>query len=234
MADSTILVLPIGGQATRIGGIPKFMLPVSDQETLISRHVRAAQVAGIERIYIICRPMHSELIKNYFNDTQGNIFIIELAQETSTMNETLANGMREISFDSAIIGLPDTYWTEEGLIKAYSKLYEQGISSEISLAVFRIREDQIGKLGQVKFNSDYELIDISDKNPTCKHEYAWGALKIQESIIRKLDSNLPHVGYTVRKEFESGVKIHCVEVKCKYFDCGTFKEYSNLIGSISG
>ena len=36
---ATIGVLPASGKASRIGGIPKFCLPISDERSLIQWHV---------------------------------------------------------------------------------------------------------------------------------------------------------------------------------------------------
>ena len=36
---STIGVLPASGKASRIGGIPKFCLPISDERSLLQWHV---------------------------------------------------------------------------------------------------------------------------------------------------------------------------------------------------
>lgn len=233
MKDGSILVLPIGGQAARIGGIPKFLLPVSDRETLLGRHVDAAKAAGINKVYIVCRPVHTNLIRNYFSTYESKAEIIELEHDTQTMCETLSDGMKGIDFDSAIVGLPDTYWSNDGLISAYKKLQQSKESCDTTLAVFRIRPDQVGKLGQLEFDTNGKLLRMNDKDSNCNYEFAWGAIKFTKSIITNLDIKQPHVGYTVRNLLNLGARIDCIEIDAGYFDCGTFQEYSLLLGLLN-
>lgn len=233
MSDETILVLPIGGQATRIGGVPKFLLPVGDNQTLIGRHVHAAQESGISEIFIICRPMHTRLIRNYFSESISNITVIELENETQTMNETLFFGLSDIYFSSAIVGLSDTYWSKNGLVQAYSQLKAHDDKHSISIAAFEIREDQVGKLGQVQIGDDQELKDMKDKDSNCDYQYAWGAIKITKNFLQNIDRSQPHIGYTVRDKLKVGEKILCVKVETNYYDCGTFAEYRSLLNTLN-
>ena len=233
MNGDSILVLPIGGQATRIGGVPKFLLPVSDRETLLGRHVDAARASGVNRIYIICRPVHTALISNYLSEFEGNAEIIELNRDTQTMCETLSVGMKGIDFESAIVGLPDTYWSNDGLKEAYKQLQLSKNTCDTILAVFRIREDQAGKLGQLQFDTNGQLLRMNDKDLNCNYEFAWGAIKFTNSIIKELDINQPHVGYTVKNMLDLGARINCIQINTEYFDCGTFEEYSLLLGRLS-
>jgi hypothetical protein len=233
MKYGSILVLPIGGQAARIGGIPKFLLPVSDRETLLGRHIDAAKAAGINKVYIICRPVHTDLIRNYLSKYESNAEIIELERDTQTMCETLSAGMKGIDFESAIIGLPDTYWSNDGLISAYKQLQQSKESCDTILAVFRIRPDQVGKLGQLEFDMNGQLLRMNDKDLTCNYEFAWGAVKFTKSMITDLDIKQPHVGYTVKNLLSLGTRIDCIEIDTRYFDCGTFPEYSLLLGLLN-
>ena len=70
--------------------------------------------------------------------------------------------------------MPDTYFHDYKIIKQkIDKI--NNLDFDIVLGLWKIREDQFGKLGQCKLN-DGKVEIIIDKDPECKEPYAWGTI----------------------------------------------------------
>jgi NDP-sugar pyrophosphorylase family protein len=122
--------------------------------------------------------------------------------------------------------MPDTYFHGE---LPYEKLCAS--TSPLELSLFKIREDQKGKLGQVLVNDQGQVQDVVDKDPSCSYEYSWGALSFSEEFIPFIDPAEPHVGYAFPRALKDLSIIGSV-VDAEYFDCGTPSEYLRLLRAL--
>ncbi|MDR9397128.1 hypothetical protein, partial [Pontimonas sp.] len=78
-------LLPSSGTASRMNGIPKFLLPVSeDLQCLLDYHVRLMQPT-VEKIIIPTRSEWVDVVRSF--DFGSHVEVIEL--NTQTMAETL-------------------------------------------------------------------------------------------------------------------------------------------------
>jgi hypothetical protein len=224
------LVLPVGGNATRMLGLPKFLLPASEHETLIEKHCRGALGAGYDEVVVITRPVYTEILVGIFENLGLRINVITLGQPTLTMNETLLNGLSTIHNGeefSLTIGLADSAFVGEDYSVTYTNLLKS--TAMAALGLFAIRADQFGKLGQVLFNESNMALDIKDKNSECKYPFIWGLAKIPSSYLKSVDMNDQHIGISLEKWIKAGVEVGVSLSSSEYFDCGTFSEYRKFL-----
>jgi dTDP-glucose pyrophosphorylase len=230
-----VAVLPVGGNATRMMGLPKFLLPVNDDEVLIEKHCRGALEAGFDKVVVITRPLYAELLKGLFEKSNLKVDLFILESATSTMNQTLQNGLIAMpgAYEelSITVALADTVFFGENYSEIYGRILN--CESHFALGLFEIRNDQLGKLGQVSFDSGGFVLDIRDKTLDCNYLHIWGLAKFPGSSIEKINPNHAHIGITFEEWLNSGEKIFSTLNKSKYFDCGTFKEYRQFLISSS-
>ena len=85
------LLIPAAGLATRMRGLPKFLLPIDNSyTTILEHHIKSIIKEGIdiENIWIATRPDLVSIL-NTISFEGSNINIIPM--ETNTMNETILN-----------------------------------------------------------------------------------------------------------------------------------------------
>lgn len=105
---------------------------------------------------------------------------------------------------------------------------------DLKLATWRIRPDQIGKVGQVDTDSEGYVVDSDDKNPICNYESLWGAMSMKSQSLLHLATDSETVGDLISCLLDSGIKVATEEMSGSYYDCGTAKEYMELIRALSG
>jgi hypothetical protein len=222
-----ICIFPICGSASRIGNIPKFLLPLPNKNTLLKNHLD--NISSKYKSIIITTPDYSSIIYNYLiNFFEKRKFKI-IITETKTMSETvLSVNFNKNKLYSLI--MPDTYF-ETNIIDKMLNLYDK-TGCDIILGIFKIREEQKGKLGQVLFDEDNNLIDVVDKNKDCNYEWAWGTIIWNNKFINYMDSSKSHIGYALMPSLKNGLKIKICKSNSNYYDCGTFSEYKDLINNL--
>jgi hypothetical protein len=128
--------------------------------------------------------------------------------------------------------MPDTYFYDE---LPYE--YLANSSFPMSLACWKIRPEQYGKLGQVDFSEEpvsggqNELIVVKaeDKNPACRFEHSWGAMAFDRDVIDFAKDEMPHTGYLIPQLLEKSVPVGAKVMNGEYFDCGTPSEYLAML-----
>ncbi len=98
---ATIGVLPASGKASRIGGIPKFCLPISDERSLLQWHVEQ-MLEVCDEVRVSTRPEWIPIIQNM----DMNIKLI--VKEPSTMSDAIKFMIGDYN-DTVLVGMPDTY-----------------------------------------------------------------------------------------------------------------------------
>lgn len=234
MQSKSLLVLPVGGSATRMLGLPKFMLPVSENETLIEKHCLGAEAAGYNEIHIITRTKYFDILSDFIEVRNLNVSLHTLPVETETMSETLITGggmIPNFKSSSITIGLADTCFVGAEYADIYSSLKES--KSEFALGLFAIRPDQRGKLGQVNLDEKGNVETMMDKNSNCDFPNIWGLAKVPGEMILSTDPRDPHIGIGIEKLVELGTSVAGVINDSKYYDCGTFDEYRKCLNEMS-
>jgi hypothetical protein len=218
-------ILPAAGFALRMKGIPKFLLPSSIfYESLIETHITNLKTI-CEKIWIPTRPEIVQLLHSLGFIDESTII---LPTTTQTMSETIQKVLGVSKAETFFLSMPDTFYYGH---EPYSQLNSEPEIADV--ACWKIRNEQIGKLGQVKQDSKY-LIDIKDKKTDCDYEYSWGALTFSRKLEKFIDKADPHIGYALEKAVKSESKITYKNIEGEYFDCGTPDEYLALLTKLMG
>jgi hypothetical protein len=221
-------ILPASGLAIRMRGLPKFLLPCTeDYETLLERHINF-MLESCEVVLVPIRPHLSHLLES-LNIANERVKVLPL--ETRSMTETVIMAAEFSTADRLVIAMPDTYLSGE---QPYDYLaHDKGT---FSLALWQIREDQKGKLGQVLLDETPQgkVSKSQDKDPSCEFPHSWGAMGLDRNMLELADPAMPHVGYLIASALEKGFEVAGKEMQGKYFDCGTPSEYLQMLGEIIG
>jgi hypothetical protein len=98
---ATIGILPASGKALRIGGIPKFSLPISDEKSLLQWHV--------DQMLEVCDEVRVSTKSEWIPIIQNmNMHIKLIALEPSTMSHAVKFLVGDYN-DTVLVGMPDTY-----------------------------------------------------------------------------------------------------------------------------
>ena len=216
-------IIPAAGMATRMRGIPKFLLPCDDIYTsLIELHI-SQLLEHCETIWIPTRP---ELVLLLDSLGLAKDRVVILPMQTENMTQTVSKVLQISNQEHFQLIMPDTYFFGE---KPYAILDPKPKTAD--LACWKIRPDQRGKLGQVLIE-DRKVSQMQDKNPDCTFEHSWGALTFNRELLNFANMGDPHIGYSVRNALLSGEMISAKQMHGKYFDCGTPSEYLEMLQEV--
>lgn len=222
-------IFPICGSASRIGNIPKFLLPLPYNNTLLKNHIN--NLDNKYKCIIIIRPEYATFLYNYLNNffDLNNFQII--INETKTMSETILTLKYEQGKVYSMI-MPDTFFKEKCILDNMLTVYNK-YNCDIVLGIFKIRENQKGKLGQVLFDDNNNLIDVIDKDKHCTYKWAWGIILWNNKFINYIDKESSHIGYGLMPALKNNLNIKVYKSNEYYYDCGTFEEYKELLNTFN-
>lgn len=214
---STIGVLPASGKASRIGGIPKFCLPISDERSLLQWHVEQ-MLEMCDEVRVSTRAEWVPIIQNM----DMNIKLI--VREPSTMSDAVKFMIGEYN-DTVLIGMPDTY-----ILNAPGNIYKplfKDNTADLVLGVWECGEVLKGRVGQVLVSND-KVIDSEDKVDNCDYPDMWGTMLFRKNMIRYIDAALDHPGKQLKEWISMGLNIKAVRPGGQYMDIGTLKGLKQL------
>ena len=216
-------ILPAAGTATRMGGIPKFLLPYNpNADTLIAEHLLHLREL-VDCIWVPTSEVYLPIVERILEGFEG---VKILATRTKSMTETLQVVVEQSSSKRFVVVMPDTFFSGE---KPYEFLSAD--SDRISVAAWKIREEQKGKLGQIAISErgpEQYIEDVVDKAQDCPYQFSWGAFSCSKSDINSADSKLPP-GEILKSRIKEGINPKVKIFSGDYFDCGTPSEYFELI-----
>jgi len=202
-------LLPASGSASRLGGIPKFCLPLTDTQNILQWHVeKMLEVCDI--VKISTRSAWLPIVNQM--DLPPTAVVYEI--EPSTMSDALVKMMVNPK-SKYIIGMPDTYMPGSNG-EFYKQLAES--DADVTLAAFDCHEDLMGRVGQIKFDESNNVIDSLDKTLGCDYNYMWGAMAVQNVYINE---EFPNPGVQIMDWVNEGKDVKAVVAKGKYLDIGT-------------
>lgn len=226
MTNNNCCIFPICGSATRIGGIPKFLLPVTDKSTLLKLHLDRC-IESNTNVIIITTPINSTFVYKYIqNNFDISKFTIILT-ETNNMTETVLKA-KILNYNLYSVLMPDTFISYDKLYDLMYKKFNE-YKCDVLLGIFKIRNEQRGKLGQVKYDDNYNLLDVIDKDKNCEYEWAWGTIFWNKNFFSYMDINTSHIGYALLPALNDNLDIKVCKIPGDYYDCGTISEYKNLL-----
>jgi hypothetical protein len=214
---ATIGVLPASGKASRIGGIPKFCLPISDERSLIQWHVEQ-MLEMCDEVRISTRSEWVPIIQNM--DMNVKIMV----REPSTMSDAVKYMVGDYN-DTVLIGMPDTY-----ILNAPGNIYKglfKEDTADIVLGIWECGENLKGRVGQVLVSHD-KVIDSEDKTDNCNYPDMWGTMLFCKNMIRYIDTTLDHPGKQLKEWISQGANIRAVRPGGQYMDIGTLRGLKQL------
>ena len=207
-------LLPASGRATRLGGLPKFALPLPGEEayelgsTLLHYHVTEMQKVCDE--VRVCTQAHwAPLVEAMM--LPAKIFI----RKPTTMTDALVY-MGGSAAERYIIGMPDTF-IRDGK-SPYEALVE--LHSAVGIAAFECPQNLKGHVGQLELSQDGRLLRAEDKVSTCLFSKMWGALSLTGPAWDALDRGLAHPGLQLNEFVERGWDVRAVVCPGEYVDAG--------------
>lgn len=212
-------ILPAAGTASRMHGLPKYLLPIPDDEYLLNRHIGMMRREGAS-IHIGTNPRNDYWLRDFIG---GNVY---LARSYATMTQTVMSVMehQEDANANVLFGMPDTYIEDN---ECYTKLADALTDCDVAVAVFETRPEQRGKLGMCQLKAGY-IVGIQDKPLNTSLIYAWGAIAWKPTFWDYLQPEMLHVGYGLQCALDD-LNVRAVMMDGGYWDCGTPTEYFDLI-----
>ena len=213
---ATIGILPASGKASRVGGIPKFCLPISDERSLIQWHV--------EQILEVCDEVRVSTRSEWVSIIQNMDMNIKImVKEPSTMSDAVKYMIGENN-DTVIIGMPDTY-----ILGAQKNIYKEMIKTpgDLVLGAWECTEDLKGRVGQISLSND-KVMHSMDKVQDCNYKYMWGTMLFRKNLIRYVDTSLDHPGKQIQEWIDMSLDVRAVKPGGKYMDIGTLKGLKQL------
>lgn len=213
---SVIGVLPASGKASRVGGIPKFCLPISDERSLLQWHVEQ-MLEVCDEVRVSTRAEWVPIIQNM----DMNIKLI--VREPSTMSDAVKFMIGENN-DTVLIGMPDTF-----IYGTQNNIYKEMIKSEgdLVLGAWECTEELKGRVGQISLSGN-KVISSKDKVDNCDYEYMWGTMLFRKNLIRYVDESLEHPGKQIQEWIDMNLSIRAVKPGGQYMDIGTLKGLKKL------
>lgn len=215
---STIGILPASGKASRVGGIPKFCLPISDERSLLQWHVEQ-MLEVCDEVRVSTRAEWVPIIQNM----DMNIKLI--VREPSTMSDAVKFMVGDYN-DTVVIGMPDTYILN-GPKNMYKDLFIS-TNADLVLGAWQCSDELKGRVGQVEIMNDGDVVESKDKVSDCNFEYMWGTMLFRKNMIRYIDPELDHPGKQIQEWINRGFHVTSVKPGGKYMDIGTLKGLKQL------
>ena len=217
-------ILPAAGLATRMRGLPKFLLPGGgvDSPTLIERHI-SGMLEFCSTVWIPTRPEQIMLLDSLRIPSER---VVLLPMSTVSMTETVMRVSNISGSSRFMMIMPDTFFAGE---TPYEFLASG--NGPMTLACWNIRDEQKGKLGQVLLSNEPEgtVLSHKDKDPDCDFSISWGAMSLSKDILDYAKSEMPHTGYLIPKLLEKNLEIKARVIQGTYYDCGTPSEYISML-----
>ena len=216
-------ILPLGGNATRMNHLPKFLLPCKIGITLLDNIINIFKSNNVLHIVSGVSETNNYLLQNNNN-------IEKFVVNTKTMSETVYKLMKHIDENNTtmyknILLMPDTYITVKNEISTMINMLD---TYDIVVLLWEIQDYQIGKVGQCNIENS-KIIDIIDKDPNCNYPYFWGSIGWRSTMNKYIDPKWETIGNLLKKSIELDINIGYVICNNNYYDCGTYSEYFTMI-----
>jgi hypothetical protein len=211
-------VLPASGRASRIGGIPKFCLPISDDRSLLQWHV-TQMLEVCDEVRISTRSEWIPIVQNM--ELNAKIIV----REPTTMSDAINHMIGEYN-DEVIVGMPDTYIFNSSK-NIYKELINSHNNADLVLGLWDCTENLKGRVGQISLLNG-KVISSKDKDPNCDYPYMWGTMLFRKNMIRYLDPKLNHPGEQIQDWINSRFNIQGIFSSGEYMDIGTLKGLKQL------
>lgn len=218
----TFGIIPLGGNATRMNNLPKFLLPCGIGKTLLDNIIHIFNKNNIHNLVAGVSETNDYILKN-------NNKMEKLIVNTKTMAETVYNMIQHIDNKmnnyKSILFMPDTYFEVNNELSNMINILD---TYDIVVLVWKIKPYQIGKVGQCKIKNN-KLLDVIDKDVHCNYEYFWGSIGWKSNMNKYIDPAWETIGELLKTAIVNNIEIGTIICDSNYYDCGTYNEYFTMI-----
>jgi NDP-sugar pyrophosphorylase family protein len=234
-------IIPAAGSATRMMGIPKMLLPIPPNgSVLIDLLIERMKLAGVgEWPEIISSDVVAELIQYhtgidlYHAKTKTmseTVLCVKSAWEFAIPNYETGKVPIPEPMPPVLFGMPDTYFDDgEAFVKLAAALDD---GADVAVGLFKARPGQRKKLGMCDITPGYfggHISAVIDKPQETNLVWAWGVLGWKPTFWQYIQAEDPHVGYALPRAIAARLDVRAVRMVGEYFDCGTPDEYFECI-----
>lgn len=226
----TIGLLPAAGEALRIHGLPKWMLPTSDGY-LLECHVTAMS-AVCSDVLIGSNPDNYGLLCQYA-PLKAHVY---RPRQYATMTQTVL-GARDSEYqdETFVLGMPDTVFDYEDVYRKLAHTVSASpYSPQVAVAAFYARSGQHTQGGMLRVEDTGRVTEVIDKPDETDLAWIWGALAWQPAFWEYMHPDDPHVGYALPRAIAAGLDVRAVVCDGDFWDCGTPEHYFEMIRALTG
>jgi choline kinase len=217
-------VLPAAGSASRIGGIPKSLLPIGQKsKSLLGIHIELALEADLE-VVVVTAPILHEVV-NQIILNQGYPKVTLLSYQSKSMSDSLVHASEQVDSEKIIsVSMPDTYMPQ---FKVTDLINMRKCAPSVS--VIKATDEQYSRLGQVAINQQGYVTNILDKSINRISEYVWTGFAINSKCLNSFSRTEATPGIELARMADQSEELSAIRVLGQYFDCGTIHEYKNAL-----
>ena len=221
ITSNVIGIVPLGGNASRMKHLPKFLLPCTIGKSLLDNIIDIYKNNNINTIIAGVSEINDIILKT--NENLQKIIV-----NTKTMSETvytILQTIESIYLYKSILLMPDTFIKIKDEISTMITMLD---TYDIVVLLWNIKDYQIGNVGQCKVKHNI-LSDIIDKDSNCSYEYFWGSIGWKSNMNKYIDPNWETIGELLKYAIINNIPVGTIICNSDYYDCGTYKEYFTMI-----
>lgn len=217
-------IIPAAGKATRIHGLPKFLLPVPGGYLL----ERMANRMGVPCV-IGAHPDNAALLAACKRPEDTVYQVASL-----TMCETILAARPYVGDEPVVMGMPDTYWTDETVFQRLTEyLSMYAVQAVCAVAAFHTSAEMASRLGVCTPGVKGLLRSIEDKQPQTGSRWVWGAMAWRADFWQYIDAEDVNPSFSMQRALSQGVQIPLYLASGQYYDNGTPESYFRCIRELT-
>lgn len=217
-------IIPAGGKASRMMGIPKMLLP-TPQGTLIHVLRERMRVCHPNVIAIAATPATHPWLEG-LQDVDTTVY----AEQTGTISGDILSVRGQFADEVTLFGMADTYFEDE---RAFEKLATAlDDAADVTVGVFETCPEQRHKLGMCQLQGT-SLIHVVDKPQATNLIYAWGVIAWKSVFWQHIHAQDATIGVALSRAIHTRLDVRAVRMRGSYYDCGTPDEYFKLIREVT-
>lgn len=201
-------ILPAAGKADRWGGYPKELLPISDDDTFLTRAVGTLQRCGCDFVLLVTNPAKIHLHAYHLQNTANVLLTLQHGDEMWGAMETAI----QTPADEYLFMMPDTFLPD--------RPFPESLTEAIEFGVFET--DQPERFGVFRQGR------IVNKQAGSVPALAWGALAWTDRVADHWRSR-SYGDYTAALNDAIGAFEYGSWQLDHYFDIGSMEHYADFL-----
>jgi NDP-sugar pyrophosphorylase family protein len=220
-------LIPCGGKAERLHGLPKQLLPVptanGDCTYLLAEVTRKLQaVKRLDHVYI-GSGLHNQKLVDQYAPPKSIVY----RAASQTMCEGVLAAKPHTGDYPVIMCMADTYFTDETILGKMAA--ELSAGAEFVVACWSTRPDQRKSLGMVAFDKKTgKLIEVDDKPERTALTHAWGAIGWSPRGYDYIKPTHAHMGLALNNAVAARLNVKVVVADGEYHDLGTMSSVTRF------